>query len=238
MTALVIDDEPLAREILLTYLKDTPIKVVGEAENGFEALKLIQENTPELLFLDVQMPKINGFELLELLPEEKRPHIIFTTAYDTYALKAFEENAIDYLLKPFTKDRLVKALEKIREGKSKKITQSLPHRESENRIVIKDHRGIHVIPLEKVCYLSAQDDYVEVVTEKEKYLKNQRLKYYEDMLDSSQYVRVHRQFIINIHMLLKLEKYGKESFLAQMKNGDTVKISATGYTTLRQYLDI
>jgi len=240
LSAVIIDDEQLARELVKVYLEDHPqILLVGEAENGFEGAKLINDIAPDLVFLDIQMPKIDGFEMLELL--DKQPHILFCTAYDNYAIKAFEKNAVDYLLKPFSKARFKEALNKIQPLPAQKITQiptPLDYHAPLSRVVVKDRKEIVIIDVEKIRYLEAQDDYVEIHTDKGKWLKQQTMKYFEDALDETKFVRVHRKYIIQLDAISKLDKLGKETYTAILKSGKAVPVSAGGYQKLKGQLGI
>ena len=241
MVALVVDDEAPARELMVHYLEQVEqITSILEAENGFEALKLLQLHTVDVLLLDIQMPKLNGFEMLELL--DNPPAIIFCTAYDTYAIQAFEKNAVDYLLKPFSKQRLFEALTKLANqpltSQIKNLTAWQPMETPLERIVVKMGKEINIVPVANVLYLKAADDYVELYTATKKYLKNKRLKYYESALNKKEFVRVHRQYIVRVSAIVKLDKWGKESYLAQLTNGDTVTISASGYGNLQKLLDL
>ena len=240
---IIIDDESPAREVVKHYLSnDSAIEVVGECENGFEGVKKIQELKPDIILLDIQMPKLDGFEMLELV--EESPLVIFCTAYDQYAIQAFEKNAIDYLLKPFSESRLQEALGKAKELLQTKRTPDVnqlteAYHAPLGRIVVKSGNNIHIIDIDDVLYLEAQDDYVEIHTrDGKKHLKNQRMKYYEQALDSTQFARVHRRFILNITELSKLEKFGKESYLAILKNGEQISVSLSGYGKLKEVLDM
>jgi len=240
---VIVDDEPLARDIIKSYLKGhADIEIVGECSNGFEGVKAINELHPDLLFLDIQMPKINGFEMLELL--EEHPHIIFSTAFDNYALKAFEINAADYILKPYSKERFNEALDKARQKiksdapkNSRKVVED--HKEAKeelDRIVVKFGNRIHIIGLETIRYIQAQDDYVEVHTHEGKYLKQMTMKYLEKRLPADQFVRTHRSFIANITFIDKIEVYEKESYLLHLKEGQKISVSRSGYAKLKEVL--
>jgi two-component system, LytTR family, response regulator len=242
---LVIDDEPLARSIVLEYLQDYPdIEVVQECGDGFEGVKAIMQHQPDLIFLDIQMPKINGFEMLELV--EQVPGVIFTTAFDEYAIKAFEANAIDYLLKPFSKERFEAALKKwlgsqVVEPLTKtvawdEIVGKQP--EEQSRIVVKAGNNIRIIPVSEVLYLEAYDDYVKIHTKDGTFLKKKTMSYYEETLDTTQFVRIHRSYILALQQLTRIEPFEKESHLALLKNGTSIPISKTGYTRLRAVLGI
>ncbi|MDB4919928.1 LytTR family transcriptional regulator DNA-binding domain-containing protein [Mucilaginibacter sp.] len=245
--ALVIDDEPLARMIVLEYLQAFPqIEVMQECNDGFEGLKAIQQYQPDLIFLDVQMPKINGFEMLELV--EQQPAVIFTTAFDEYAIKAFEAHAVDYLLKPFNKDRFNKAIEKYlaqapEAPTAKKHTEELLETASHSpaqheRIVVKTGTKVKIIPVQDVQYLAADDDYVSVYTAEGSFLKNKTMNFFEQMLDPRQFVRVHRSYIIAIQQITRIDPYEKDAHLAILKSGAKVPVSKTGYVKLKQVLGI
>lgn len=242
--AIIIDDEPLARLIVLEYLSTFDnIEVVAECEDGFQGVKAIAEHQPDLVFLDVQMPKINGFELLELIQEQ--PAIIFTTAYDEYALKAFETSAVDYLLKPFSKQRFDQAIAKwLRHEHQKEISPTILHEISGKqpdehlRIVIKDGSEIKIIPTAEIDYLEAYDDYVKVMHKGKVHLKKKTMNYFENTLSKKDFIRVHRSFIININELTKIESFEKNSYLAIMKSGARIPISRKAYSPLKNLLKI
>jgi two-component system LytT family response regulator len=242
---LIIDDEPPARAIIRSYLEKHPdIEIVGECSNGFEALKSIQEQKPALLFLDVQMPKVSGLELLEVLDEV--PVVVFSTAYDQYALKAFELSAVDYLLKPYSLSRFDQAMSKVMEqlnnGKNTN-TEKLLNAHSEEtlnileRVVVKTGNKMHVIPAGKIRYVEASEDYVMIHAEKSRHLKAQTMQYYEKHLNPSQFVRIHRSFIVNVNFLVRLEPYDKDTYVAIMTEGHRLKISRTGYRKLKETLN-
>ncbi|WP_242926480.1 LytR/AlgR family response regulator transcription factor [Pontibacter vulgaris] len=243
---LIIDDEPLARSIVLEYLQHYPtIEVVQECSNGYEGVKAIMQHQPDLIFLDIQMPKINGFEMLELV--EHVPGVIFTTAFDEYALKAFEANAVDYLLKPFSRERFDTAVNKwlekqkagVAEAKAS-ILNDLPAKqpEEQQRIVVKAGNDIRIIPVQDVLYLEAYDDYVKIHTKDGLFLKKKTMGYYEQTLDPAQFVRVHRSYIIPLTQLTRIEPFEKDSHLALLRNGVRVPLSKSGYTRLRTVLGL
>lgn len=245
--ALIIDDEPLARMVVLEYLQGFPqIEVMQECNDGFEGLKAIQQHQPDLIFLDVQMPKINGFEMLELV--DNPPAVIFTTAFDEYAIKAFEAHAVDYLLKPFNKDRFNKAIEKYLATAAeppvvKKHTEELLETASSSpaqheRIVVKTGTKVKIIPVQDVIYLAADDDYVSVYTAEGSFLKNKTMNFFEKTLDPRQFVRVHRSYIIAIQQITRIDPYEKDAHLAILKSGAKVPVSKTGYVKLKQVLGI
>lgn len=242
--ALLIDDEPLARSIVREYLQNYPdIEIVQECNDGFEGVKAIQQHQPELIFLDIQMPKINGFEMLELV--EEHPSVIFTTAFDEYALKAFETHAIDYLLKPFSKDRFDKAIQKWREQYSsenaKKKNDALLENTSQQpeqsqRVVVKTGSKIRIIPVHDILYFEADDDYIRIHTADGSFLKKKTMQYFEQTLNSSQFVRVHRSYIIQVAYLTRIDQENGEHHTAILKNGAKVPLSRTGYPKLKEVL--
>lgn len=241
---IIIDDEPLARELLKEYLRKFPeIQVIQECNDGFEGLKAIQTLNLDLIFLDIQMPKINGFELLELV--DKDISVIFTTAFDEYAMKAFEANAIDYLLKPFSQERFNKAIQKWKDFKPKhdaNTQQLLDERntvsELQNRVVVKEGSQIKILNLDEVTHLEAFDDYVKIFTEDNCFLKKKTMTFFENNLPKNQFVRVHRSFILNIQYLLKIELLEKENYQAKLKTGQNISLSRAGYTNLKKTLGI
>ncbi len=241
---IIIDDEPLARAVIKEYLKEIPeLEVVAECGDGFEGAKLIGELQPDLIFLDIQMPKINGFEMLELL--EQPPAVIFTTAFDEYAMKAFEAHAIDYLLKPFSKDRFDKAIQKWSQQRStsEKGTQVLLQEEirqpeERNRIVVKEGGNIRIIPVHEIQYIEAYDDYVKIYTQKEMFLKKKTMSFYEQSLDTNQFVRVHRSYIIQLNQLTRIEPLEKDTHVALLKSNVRVPLSKSGYAKLKAVLGL
>jgi len=240
--SLIIDDEPLARSIVKEYLQAFPeITVVGECSNGFEGMKAIAANSPDLIFLDIQMPKISGFEMLELLDET--PDIIFTTAFDEFAIKAFEAQAIDYLLKPFSQERFTKAVNKWlnqRHIPSESNIQALQESQSEEqtRIVVKTGQDIRIIPVQDVFYLEAYDDYVKIYIKDGCFLKKKTMSFYEKNLDPERFVRVHRSYILALSQLTRIETLEKESHVALLKCGKRIPLSKSGYVKLKAVLGI
>jgi two-component system, LytTR family, response regulator len=236
---ILIDDEPLSREIIKSYLKKFPsVEVVEECNDGFEGVKAIQQHQPELIFLDIQMPKINGFEMLELV--QPMPAVIFITAFDEFALKAFEANAIDYLLKPVAEDRFEKAIHKFLDKSIPTETQTTDLLEKmgqspaqNNRIVVKTGSKVKIIPVHEIQYLEADDDFVKIITSEGTFLKNKTMSFYEQTLDSLQFVRVHRSYIVHISQITKIEPYQKETHMAILRGGQQIPISKTGYAKLK-----
>lgn len=240
---ILIDDEPLSREIIKSYVKSFPqLEVVQECNDGFEGVKAIAQFQPDLIFLDIQMPKINGFEMLELI--DQPPAVIFTTAFDEYAIRAFETNAVDYLLKPFSEDRFKKAIEKFLEkpaGSSesvRKITDLSMQASGSERIVVKTGNKVKIIPLQEIQYLEADDDYVKVVTSEGSFLKNKTLQHYEQTLGPAQFVRVHRSYIVHVNQITRIEPYQKENHLAVLRSGKQIPVSKTGYAKLKVILGL
>ena len=241
---ITIDDEPLARSIVKEYLQKYPgLEIVEECNDGFEGFKAIQQHQPDLIFLDIQMPKINGFEMLELL--DQAPAVIFTTAFDEYAIKAFEAHAVDYLLKPFSQDRFDKAIQKWKEQNvsSQKNTEELLETASyspsqSQRIVVKTGSKIKIIPVQDVFYLEAADDYVKVHTHEGSFLKNKTMSHFEKTLDPQQFVRSHRSYIVNIQQITRIDPYEKDNHVAILKSGTKVPVSRNGYVKLRTVLGL
>jgi two-component system LytT family response regulator len=242
---IIIDDEPLARSMVTEYLQGYPeLEVVQECNDGFEGIKAIMQHQPDLIFLDIQMPKINGFEMLELV--ERPPAVIFTTAFDAYAIKAFEAHAVDYLLKPFSKERFDKALRKWtdqREAPAAQQTQQLLEAAAltpsqSQRIVVKNGPKIKIIPVHDVQYLEAADDYVKVHTNDGYFLKNKTMSHFEQALDAQQFVRSHRSYIVNVQQITRIDPYEKDAHIAVLRSGAKVPVSKTGYVKLREALGL
>jgi len=246
---IIVEDEKPARDLLRIYLEDIPaLELIGEYDNGFDGLKAINEAKPDVIFLDVQMPKLTGFEMLEVL--EHHPEIIFTTAYDQFAIQAFEQNAVDYLLKPFSRERFGEAIERLEarlagrsekqkeENRIEKIKIHLAESEEKlHRVVIKKSDKIHVISTSDICYLEAQDDYVMIYTDDGRYLKQQTMKYFENHLDPEQFIRVHRSYIANISCIERIEPYEKTNYILILRDGNKVPVSRSGMQVLKNNLD-
>ena len=241
--ALIVDDEELARHVIRELLTShTEIKVLAECANGFEAVKAFAEHKPDLVFLDVQMPKLTGFDVLELIGENAC--VIFTTAYDQYAMCAFEVHAVDYLLKPIAKQRLEEALEhaKRRLGDKMPSGQQLaesarPPQQFLERVVVKDGTRVTLIPIAKLDYVEAQDDYVALASQGKKHLKQQTIASLEACLDPKSFVRIHRSYIVNLERVARIEPYGKDSRLAILSDGVRLPVSRAGYARLQALLD-
>jgi len=237
---LVIDDEPLARRVVREYLKDFPDFVIcGECNDGFEGLKSVRQLQPDLIFLDVQMPKINGFEMLELL--ENPPAVIFTTAFDEYAMRAFETHAVDYLLKPYSRERFAKAIEKWQSREqASQVQQMIDKSKASNlqseRIVVKDGGNIKIIHISDIVYLEADDDYVKIVTEDGGYLKNKTMSWFEENLPADTFVRCHRSYIVKISRISRIDPYERDSYTLKLNTGADIPVSRSGYLRLKEIL--
>ncbi len=249
LRALIVDDELPACALMREYLGAEPgIEIVGECANGFEAVKAIGELQPDLVFLDVQMPKLDGFEVLDLLDD--RPAVVFCTAYDEFAIRAFEVHAVDYLLKPFGRERLREALTRVRERLAASEAGSAPAAPSASelatsarapgqhleRVLLRDGSQVHVVPVDKLDYLEAQDDYVEVHSEGRSWLKHQTLADLEAALDPSRFVRVHRSFVVNVERIARIELAAKDNRVAILRDGRELPVSRAGYARLKELL--
>ena len=242
--AVIVDDEELARQIVREMLKPhAEIEIVGECANGFDAVRAISELKPDLVFLDIQMPKLDGFEVLELIGNEFA--VIFATAYDEHALRAFEVHAVDYLLKPFRVERFEAALVRAKERIGKKLSTQpeqlaaaarTPGQYAE-RVVVKDGTRVQIIPVAKLDYVEAQDDYVSIASAGKKYLKQQTISSLETSLDPNAFVRIHRSCIVNLERVARLEPYGKDTHVAILSDGARLPVSRAGYARLKDFLD-
>lgn len=243
---VIIDDETPAREIIKYYLQELEnIEVIAECADGFSGLKTISSMKPDLVFLDIQMPRLTGIELVEVLTE--KPEIIFTTAYDQFALRAFELNAVDYLLKPFPKRRFLdavkKATEKIESGTANKepasqLLAKMPETATPvNRIVVRKGNSINLIPVDKIIFVEAQDDYVMIHHADGKALKQQTMKFYEDSLSKQDFVRIHRSYLVRVEEIKRIEPYGKDNHVAILQSGDKLPVSRAGFKQLREELN-
>jgi two-component system LytT family response regulator len=246
ISTIIIDDEPLARDLVKRYAEDIEsLTVVAECGDGFEALRQIQELKPDLLFLDIQMPKLDGFELLEVL--DYQPVIIFATAFDQFAIKAFEMNAVDYLLKPFSKERFNTAVQKAiqRIGLEKLNTNNALDNLKENvqesrgtldRVVTRLGSKVTVIPADRIWYIESADDYVMIYSELGNHLKEKTMKYFEEHLPANNFVRIHRGSIINLSQISAIDPYTKDTHMVTLKCGAKLRASAEGYKKLRALL--
>ena len=231
MTAIIIDDEPLARMMVKEYLQHYPaITVAAECGDGFEGLKAIQQHKPDLIFLDIQMPKITGFEMLELVDEP--PAVIFTTAFEEYAIKAFDAHAADYLLKPFSRERFDKAMQKMMLQQSNNAplitATALQNTTQSNRIVVKENGKIKIIPYPQIQYVEATDDYIKIHTADGVFLKKKTMQYYEDNLPAQEFIRVHRSYIINTQLITRIDLHEKDSHLVLLTTGVRLPVSKAG----------
>jgi two-component system LytT family response regulator len=240
--AILVDDEELARQLLREYIESSPdIQILAECANGFEAVKAISEKKPDLVFLDVQMPKLDGFEVLELIGRDVA--VIFVTAFDQYATKAFDANAVDYLLKPFSLDRFQKALERSRQRlgqtlppASELATAARPPQQHLQRVVVKDGARVHIIPVDRLDYAEAQDDYISLHSQGKSYLKQQTISSLGAALDPERFVRIHRSILVNLERVAKIEPYAKDSRVAVLADGSRLPVSRAGYDRLRVLL--
>ena len=243
LRTLVVDDEELARQVLRELLcAHQEIEVVAECRNGLEAVKAVAEHKPDLLFLDVQMPKLTGFDVLELIAPDVP--VIFVTAYDEYAMRAFEVHAVDYLLKPVGKERLAAALQRVKVRTSEKklaptelAIAARPPGQFVERLVVKDGTRVTLIPVAKLDYAEAQDDYVALASEGKKHLKQQTIASLEVALDPKQFVRIHRSYVVNLERVTRIEPFGKDSRVAILSNGAKLPVSLAGYARLQALLD-
>ena len=246
VSTIIIDDEPLARDIVKRYASEIEgLNVVAECGDGFEALRQIQAFKPDLLFLDIQMPKLDGFELLEVL--DYNPAIIFATAFDQFAIKAFEMNAVDYLLKPFSKERfqgaVQKAIQKIGLEKANvnNSIETLKEAVQESRglldrVVTRLGSKVTVINVDRIWYIESADDYVMIYSELGNHLKEKTMKYFEEHLPSNNFVRIHRGSIINLAQISAIDPYTKDTHMVTLKCGAKLRASAEGYKKLRALL--
>jgi two-component system LytT family response regulator len=249
LRVIVVDDEPLARAVVREFLGAHPgVSIVAECGNGFDAVKAVTELAPDLMFLDVQMPKLDGFEVLELLG--RAVPVIFTTAYDQYALRAFDVHAVDYLLKPFSEERLAEALSRARrrvagrEGEEGEapldvealVTAARPRQGPLERVLIRDGAQVHVIPVDRLDFVEAQDDYVSFLADGKSFLKDQTMAAVEASLDPARFVRIHRSYLLNIDRIARVELYAKDSRVAILRDGRKLPVSRAGYARLAKLL--
>jgi two-component system LytT family response regulator len=243
LRTIIVDDEQLARTVVRECLAAHPeVEIVAECANGFEAVKAVSDLQPDLVFLDIQMPKLNGFEVLELIG--RQVDVIFVTAYDEYALRAFEVHAVDYLLKPFSEERLAEALARARQRRMARVqipvgplvAAARPAGQPLERLVVRDGSRVHVVPVDHLDYVEAQDDYVCLHTEGKRLLKEQTMADCEASLDPARFVRIHRSYILNIERLVRVEPFAKDSRVAILRDGTRLPVSKTGYARLNELL--
>jgi two-component system, LytTR family, response regulator len=244
---VIVDDEELARQVLREFLSShNEVEIAAECANGFEAVKAVSEQKPDLVFLDIQMPKLDGFEVLELIGPGAA--VVFVTAYDSYAIKAFEVHAVDYLLKPVGAERFEAALKRAKERLGGELPQQVlppselaaaarPPSQYLDRIPVRDGTRVSIIPVAKLDYAEAQDDYVALASEGKKHLKQQTISSLEAALDPARFLRIHRSYIVNLERVARVEPYGKDTHVAVLSNGAQIPVSKTGYTRLRAFLD-
>ena len=241
--ALIVDDEDLARHAVRELLKTHPeIEILAECPNGFEAAKAYAEHKPDLIFLDVQMPKLTGFDVLELIGTDVS--VIFTTAYDQYAMRAFEVHAVDYLLKPIGRERFEEALHRAKSRLRTKLpaphelaSAARPPQQFLERLVVKDGTRVTLIPVAKLDYVEAQDDYVALASQGKKHLKQQSIASIEACLDPDSFVRIHRSYIVNLERVARIEPYAKDSRIAILADNTRLPVSRAGYARLKSLLD-
>ncbi|WP_296001122.1 LytTR family DNA-binding domain-containing protein [Rugamonas sp.] len=241
MRIIIVDDEALARGVVREYLAEHPdVDIVAECANGYEAVKAIVELEPDLVFLDIRMPKLDGFEVAELAGGKAR--YIFATAFDQYAVKAFEFHALDYLLKPFSQQRFDQALAHARGGAADDgavgalVREAATRKRPLSRVLIRDGARVHVIASEKIACIEAQDDYVQIRSEGKSYLKHQTLSELEAQLDARQFLRIHRSYIVNIECVSRIEQATKDSHVAILNDGSRLPISRSGYQKIRSVI--
>jgi two-component system LytT family response regulator len=241
--AVIVDDEELARQMLREFLAGhAEIEIAAECANGFEAVKAVTELKPDLVFLDIQMPKLDGFEVLELIGTERA--VVFVTAYDEYAIRAFDIHAVDYLLKPFSAERFEVALQRARQRLGGKLpapaelsSSARPPSQPLERIVVRDGTRVFIIPVAKLDYAEAQDDYVALASEGKKHLKQQTISSLESALDPARFLRIHRSYIVNLEKVTKVEPYSKDNHVVVLSNGTQLPVSRSGYARLREFLE-
>jgi two-component system LytT family response regulator len=246
LRAVIVDDEEPARMAVRQGLAELGgVEIIAECANGFEAVKVVAESRPDVVLLDVQMPKLDGFEVLELIGRDVP--VIFVTAYDEFALRAFEVHAVDYLLKPFTADRLAAAIARVRQraaasvpavapSPSAIVASARPPGATPDRVVVRDGAQVHVLPLDKIDYVEAQDDYVAFHVAGKTILKDQTLGDLESRLDARRFVRIHRSYLLNIERLSRVELYAKDSRVAILADGTKLPVSRSGYQRLQALL--
>jgi two-component system, LytTR family, response regulator len=244
---VLVDDEQLARQVLREFISaHADLEIAAECSNGFEAVKAVADQKPDLLFLDVQMPKLDGFEVLELIGNQTA--VVFVTAYDNYAIKAFEVHAVDYLLKPFSAERfnaaLTRAKQRLSGGAPQKspaaadlAASARPPAQYLDRVAVREGSQVSIIPVSKLDYAEAQDDYVALVSAGKKHLKQQTISNLEASLDPTRFLRVHRSYIVNLERVSKVEPYGKDTHVAVLSTGVQIPVSRAGYARLKSFLD-
>ncbi len=248
MRVLIVDDEALARSYLVEQLAAaSDVEIAGQAANGFDAVKMAEELSCDLMLLDVQMPKLSGFEVMELLGA-RAPAVIFVTAHDEFAVQAFQIHAVDYLLKPVEPARLQQALQRARERlrdpaadrvalNTRVALAARPPGQWLERVVIREGSRVHVVSAAAVDFIEAQDDYLVFATGDKRYRKQQTLAQLESQLDPARFVRIHRSFVLNVERIARIEPYAKDSWQVFLSNGSHLPMSRSGYQRLRAVLD-
>jgi two-component system LytT family response regulator len=242
LRVVMADDEALARRVLKEYLAvETDMEIVAECSNGFDAVKAVNEQKPDVVFLDVQMPKLDGFEVLELI--DPPGAVVFVTAFDQYAMRAFDAAAVDYLLKPFSAERFRASLERVRarlrDRSPSAVPQNLraasrPPGEFLDRLVVKEGPRVQVIPVGKLDYAEAQDDYVALRSEGRNWLKQQSIASLESALDPRRFLRLHRSYLVNVDRIVRIDANTKDTWVALLTDGSKIPVSRAGYTRFRE----
>ncbi|HSY48531.1 MAG TPA: response regulator [Thermoanaerobaculia bacterium] len=239
---VIVDDELPARELLREFLAaDEDWEIAAECANGFEAVKAVAQLDPDLLLLDIQMPKLDGFEVLELL--DRSPVVVFVTAHDEHALRAFEVHALDYLLKPFSQERFRQVMERVKRSVGHPdreplagLATSLRARPLQRVVVRGDDGAIQVVPVSRIDYVEASDDAILIATAGVKLKKQQPIGELAAQLDPDRFVRIHRAYVVNIERIEKIELYAKNSRVASLRDGTRLPVSRSGYQRLRELL--
>lgn len=243
LRVVIVDDEDLARRGLRRDLSADPrVEIVAECPDGFEAVRAAAELAPDVMLLDIQMPRLDGFEVLELI--DPAIAVVFVTAHDAHAVRAFDVNAVDYLLKPVDPERLGLALDRARERRARRepmpvaaITAMVrPPGVPLARVLVRDGPRVEVIPAETIDYVEAQDDYVAVHAAGRGHLKQQTIGALEALLDPARFVRIHRSYILNVDRLARIELYAKDSRSAILHDGTRLPLSRAGHARLRALL--
>ena len=244
LTAIAIDDEPMALEVVKAHASKVPFLELKDIfTDAIKALEYLKSNQVNLIFLDIKMPDISGLELATLIPKETM--VVFTTAYSEHAVKSFELDAIDYLLKPFSPERFAQAISRFLEvfGKNQEKEVAVDAdmhllAEKSNRLVVRVKNDIKIIPVAEVSYFEAEDDYIAIHTDEGKFLKKMTMKHLEESLDPGKFARVHRSYSINLQQVTGIEPYERDTYLVKLRKGQKIPVSKTGYARLRQVLGL
>lgn len=249
-TTIVVDDEEYARDIVRSLLAQDPsVHLLAECSNGAEAIEQIAALKPDIVFLDIQMPEVNGFEVIEATRDIHTPHYIFTTAYDSFALKAFEVNAIDYLLKPFDDDRFFNALKKAKDKADTSISEVMKKsllalidsgrqetRSYLKRISVRTGGKIHFINVEDIDWIEADNQYVKIHTGARHQVHRQSLSELETLLDPAQFIRIHRSTIVNVDSITSLEPHFRGDFVISLQDHTKLKLAKSRKEALRELM--